>query len=128
MRDFVVYHNPDSMGVDITEVDAFSIVTDKTVSEAIGDRVWLLSGRGKPRKFLLRSYFLVDEIDRDTVAAFQTRLSGKIGKKFDPMIELNNEGWFEDFKESQGNFAFGLQRIKDQRFIEGLKSLAQSEI
>ena len=41
------------------------------------------------------------------------------------MIELNDQDWFEEFKKSQGNFAFGLQRISDERFIRGLEELSE---
>lgn len=123
MKDFIVYHNPDSMGVDVKDVDALSIVSDKKVGDLYGSRVWLLTGQGSPRTFLLRSYFIVDHIERGAAAGFETKLSGKSGKIFDPMIELNAEEWFEGLKRSQGNFAFGLQRIKEERFILGLKNL-----
>lgn len=122
MKDYVVYHNPDSMGTSVENVDPFAIVTDKKVVEVTGDRVWLMTGAGSPRTFLLRSYFIVDQMDFGR--EFATRLSGADGKVFNPMIELNSEDWFNDFKKSQGNFAFGLQRIKDQRFVHGLESLA----
>lgn len=84
----------------------------------------MLTGRGAPRIFLLRSYFIVDYIQSGTGDGFETKLSGKSGKKLEPMVELNNEEWFEDFRRSQGNFSFGLQRIKQERFIRGLEMVA----
>lgn len=123
MKDFVVYHNPDSMGVDVRSMDALSIVTDKKIRDVQDSRVWLLTGKGSPRVFLLRSYFIVDRIENNT-EGFQTKLSAKKGRVFDPMVEMNQEGWFDDFKKSQGNFAFGLQRIKEDRFVRGLEGLA----
>lgn len=126
MKDFLVYHNPDSMGVDVRKVDPFAIVTNKPVTDdIIGSRVWLLTASGRPRIFLLRSFFIVDQVDAN-VARFQTKLSAASGKVFDPMIELNNEQWFRDLKKSQGNFAFGLQRIQEKRFVLGLEQLAAS--
>jgi hypothetical protein len=127
MKDFLVYHNPDAMGVDVRKVNAFAIVTNKPVTDnVIGSRVWLLTASGKPRTFLLRSYFIVDQVDSN-VDGFQTRLSGTTGKVFEPMIELNHEHWFDALKKSQGNFAFGLQRIQNERFIGGLEKLANAQ-
>ncbi len=122
MKDFVVYHNPDAMAESVKDVNAFEIVTNKKVVDVYGDRVWLLTGEGSPRRFLLRSHFIVDQMDSG--GEFATRLSGRVGRAFDPMIELNNEEWFDEFKKSQGNFAFGLQRVKDQRFVHGLEGVA----
>jgi hypothetical protein len=122
MRDFLVYHNPDSMRTSVMNVPALAIVTDKTAGNATGDRVWLMTGEGAPRTFFLRSYFIVDQMDSGN--GFKTRLSGAVGKAFDPMIELNGEEWFRDFKKRLGNFAWGLQRIKDVRFIRGLEVVA----
>ena len=124
MKDFLVYHNPDAMGVDVTKVNPLAIVTNKPVTDdVLGNRVWLLTASGKPRTFLLRSYFIVDQVETN-VDGFQTKLSGATGRAFDPMIGLNHEKWFGDLKKSQGNFAFGLQRIQDERFIRGLEQLA----
>jgi hypothetical protein len=41
------------------------------------------------------------------------------------MIALNNEKRLEYFKRSQDNFAFGLQRIKNEQFIRGLEDVAK---
>jgi hypothetical protein len=123
MKDYVVYHNPDAMGFELTTSDNRSIVTDKTVGDVRGNRVWLLTGKDTPRTFLLHSYFFVDDIEPGDDDGFRTRLIGT-GRVFDPMPVLNYEDWFDDFKKNQGNFAFGFQHIKDRRFIEGLETVA----
>jgi len=108
----------------VTAVDARAVVTDKVVHEIEGSRVWLITGVGSPREFLLRSYFIVDHVDSGSMSGFTTKLSGSIGQVFEPMIPLNQEIWFEAFKRQQGNFAFGLQRIGSPEFIEGLEAVA----
>lgn len=128
MRDFVVYHNPEAMGVDVEAVDAFSIVTDKTSVDPYGIRIWLLSGRGKPRTFVLRSWFIVDSVEPGRGDGYKTKLSGKSGEVFEPVIDLNNEDWFQDFKRNQGNFAFGFNAINEDRFIKALETVAARAI
>lgn len=125
MKDYVVYHNPDEMGSELTTMaDDHSIVTNKTVGDEMrGNRVWLITGKGRPRTFLLHSYFFVDDIEPGEEDGFRTRLTGT-GVVFDPMLVLNDEDWFDDFKTNQGNFAFGFQHITDHRFIEGLENVA----
>jgi hypothetical protein len=83
----------------------------------------VLTGTGTPRTFFLRSYFVIDDIEPGIEDGVQTRLSGS-GQGFDPMLILNDEDWFDDFKTTQGNFALGFQHIADQRFIDGLLAVA----
>lgn len=124
MKNFVMYHNPDAMGSDVESMPGLSIVTDKEPKDIYESRVWLLTGRGSPRKYFLRSWFMVDQIEPEPTGKFKSKLSGKSGKVFDPMIELNQEPWFLDFLRSQGSFAFGFQAIKDERFVRGLENTA----
>jgi hypothetical protein len=42
MKDYIVYHNPDVMGVEVTNADGRSIVTNKNVGDVRGSRIWLL--------------------------------------------------------------------------------------
>ena len=124
MKDFVIYHNPEVMGRSASELVEFSVVTNKPVSNIEGDRVWLVTGEGRPRTFYLCAWFIADRVERNTDPEFGTCVAGTHGKFFHPMIELNNEQWFGEFQRSQGNFAFGLQPITDSRFIAGLESAA----
>lgn len=124
MKDFVVYHNPDSMGVDVRIVNPFVIVTNKPAgNDVVGRRVWLLTGEGRPRSFFLRSYFIVDQVETG-VEGFQTKLSGSNGRVYEPMIELDQQNWFDELKKTQGNFAFGVQPISDGRVIRGLEDVS----
>lgn len=127
MADIVVYHNPDSMGFPATDVSEPDIVTNKPVSSAsAGSRIWLLTGEGRPRRYFLRGVFVLSEIGAGDERGFRTRIRGTDAQFFTPMVELTHEEWFPDFKRSQGNFAFGFQRISDDRFIRALESLAAS--
>jgi hypothetical protein len=113
----------DSSAREITE---FSIVTNKPVSDIEGDRVWLITGEGRPRRFYLVAWFIADEAERWSGPRFGIRVFGEDGQFCDPMVELNSRDWFPDFKRSQGNFAFGLQRITNKRFVEGLEAAARA--
>src|SRR5438270_7123404 len=113
-----MYHNPDVMRVPVTSVDPCTIVTNKGVREEIvGSRVWLITGEGKPRTFFLRSCFVVDKVVSGTTHGFKTKLLGKDCRPFDPMVNLSDQDWFEEFKRTQSNFRFGLQVISDQNFV-----------
>jgi hypothetical protein len=124
MRDFLIYHNPDSMGRSARELTELAVVTDKPVSSIQGDRIWLLTGEGQPRRFYLVAWFIADQIGSGADSGFGTCIAGQHGKFFRPIKELNSLEWFDDFKRSQGNFAFGLQPIKDERFVRGLQAVA----
>lgn len=123
MSEVIVYHNPDSMGYPASEVTGPEVLTDKRLSDdAVGDRIWLLTGEGQPRRFFLRGVFKADCVESGEDEGFRTRVRGSNAKFFDPMIELTNREWFRDLKRSQGNFAFGYQTVSDPRFVRGLES------
>ena len=126
MKDFVIYHNPDQMPYSASEITELSVVTNKRVSEIQGDRIWLLTGEGQPRRFYLVAWFIADQAERGSGPRFDTRIFGKQGRFFSPMVELTSRDWFREFQRSQGNSAFGLQRIKDERFVRGLEAAAGS--
>ncbi len=119
MKDFVVYHNAKRMGYPASDVDVLSIVTNKPASGAKGGRVWLVTG-GKPKQFWLRGIFTVDSVGRSDHLKYRTAVSGSAGELFDPMLRLDEEPWFDGFKYSQGNFAFGFRPINDPAVIAGL--------
>ena len=55
---------------------------------------------------------------------FAPAFAGSIGHKFDPMIRIDDQPWFGEFKRRQGNFSFGFSPISDDRVIAGLEELA----
>lgn len=120
MRDYVVYHKAERMGLMAIDVDQLVVYTNKDVSSAIGARVWLLTGEGRPRIYRLRSTFIVSRVTVSDRPGFNTKVTGKDGRLLDPMPVLNDEPWFCDFREKQGNFAFGFQQIGDPVVEAGL--------
>ena len=123
MNDFVVYHNPKRMEYPALKVNVLSIVTNKSAAGAKGSRVWLVTG-GKPKEFWLRGIFTVDSVGPSSHPKFKTQVSGSAGELFDPMLRLDHETWFDQFKHDQGNFAFGFQPIKDPAVVKGLIAAA----
>jgi len=121
LKDYVVYHNPVKMKGPVTGVNPCMIVTNKSVKEIIGSRVWLITGEGTPRTYFLRSWFIVDAALSGTEHGFKTKLIGKECRIFDPMVMLSDQDWFEEFKRTQGNFSLGLQVITDRNSILGLE-------
>src|SRR5262245_29123025 len=124
MRHYVAYHNPEKMGYSAEEVTELCIVTNKAVENLIGDRIWLIQGEGKPRKYVLRGTFIVASVGADTEDGFRYVVRGREGALFQPYIPIGTLPWFERFKMSQGNFAFGLQRISDPAVVEELKRVS----
>src|SRR5687768_1309927 len=124
MQDFVVYHNPDEMGELDSSRSELRIVTNKRVRDVIGDRVWLITAKDRPRKFYLCSWFIVGAVEDAQDEGFTTRLRGSHGQNFHPTIPIPNEEWFQEFKKNQGNFAFGFQKISNSETIERLEELA----
>ncbi len=124
MTDYIVYHNPDVMGYPASQVQKFEIVTNHVVRNAVGGRVWLVTGEGRPRNFYLRMYFIVETVGSGEDAGFRTRVSGgSEGQKFEVMPSLDGEEWLDDLKRETGNFSFGFRPIRSQHVIGGLQKL-----
>jgi hypothetical protein len=104
-----------------SRVSELEVVTDKRVRDVVGDRIWLITGEGKPRTYYLVSVFTVEKVEDASSSGFQTRLRGSNGQLFRPMINLSVEDWMPDLVRCLGNFAFGFQRISDDRFVNHLE-------
>ena len=128
MQHFVVYHNPDVMGYPVLDVERPAIYTKKQRSDAVGGRVWLITGEGRPRKFKLRSTFIVQAVEKSDRPGFTARITGKEGHLFHPMLAIDSEPWFPQFKKKQGNFAFGFQPINDAAVESGLLALHRATL
>ena len=111
------------MGYSADEIAELCIVTNKPVNNLIGDRVWLIQGEGRPRKYVLRGTFVVDSTGHDMDDGFRYIVRGRDGELFRPPIPIGTLPWFHTFKQTQGNFAFGLQRISDEAVVDELKRI-----
>jgi Domain of unknown function (DUF3883) len=122
MKDYVQYHNTELMGYPCDEGDGvyFSIVTNKPILSLPGNRIWLISGVGKPRKYALCEVFTVDRVKED---GSENHAMGSVGTAFRPPIPLNNRLWFKEFLKSQQNFRFGLNEIREKQFVGELERL-----
>lgn len=90
--------------------------------------VWLITGEGRPRKFTLRSTFIVQAVEKSDKPEFTARITGKEGHLFYPMLAIDSEPWFPQFKRKQGNFAFGFQPINDTTVKSGLLALLRATL
>ena len=127
IQNYVVYHNADVMGISCHEFEegrSFRIVTNKSVTNLLGAKVWLVSGEGKPRKYFLCYWFIVDDIGQaEEDSRFKFYAKGTVGRLFRPPILLNRVAWFGDFRKSQQNFSMGLRRIEEW-YVAGFEELA----
>ncbi len=123
MSNYIVYHNPDKMAFPASESD-LTVLTNKTVSHNVcGSTIWLIKSEGRPRQFYLVLNFVADVVESGEDEGFRTRVRGEHGHKFDPMIRIDDQPWFEELKRRQGNFSFGFSSINDDRVIAGLEAL-----
>lgn len=122
MNHYVQYRNPALVGDNCMEGigGAFAIGTNKSsVRRLPGHKVWLLCGQGRPRRYFLRNWFLVDEIGEDPDAGrFRFYAQGQVGHWFQPPLPLDELPWFREFRHMQSNFSFGLNRISEPFVVE----------
>jgi len=125
MQHYVVYHS-DKMPYPAEHVRELAVLTNKTIGDVEGSRVWLLTGKGEtPKQFFLVSTFIADNIDRSGREGYKTKVSGTKGRLFPaPFVRLDHRPWFQPFQQEQGNFAFGFQPIGSADAIAGLTEAA----
>lgn len=110
---------PDDLG-------SFGIVTNSPVREIEGSTVWLIKGKGSPKKYSLCYQFIAEGVESGEEHGFKHRVYGSKGSWHKPAIELNSMAWFPDFRKAQGNFAFGLSPINQPEVVSGLLKLVGS--
>jgi hypothetical protein len=122
VRDAVVYHSPERMGYSVAGSREPYFLTNKRVSRgALGTRVWLITGEGRPRRYWLRGTFTVASLESGDDEGFRLRVRGRGARWLSPMVDLTDAEWFDAFRRSQGSFAFGFQGIADARFVRALE-------
>ena len=130
MRHWVQYHNPDEMG-EYDPGDGDLIVMKKNVHPDPGDRMWLISRRGKPGsyEFLLCRTFLVDRSGPNDTGKYPNIpycVKGSEGRTFVPPIAVDkNEGWFKLLLRVTQHFHRGLTHMKEEEVVQGLSRLAK---
>ncbi len=125
MDDYVAYHNPEKMKCRAKDLKVHAVLTKKDISGIRGARVWLITGEGKPRKYYLCDWFIVDRIETIDDPNFLKRISGTEGKFIRPQKRIDGEPWFADFKKTNGNFGLGFQPINEVRFVKALETTAR---
>jgi hypothetical protein len=124
MSSFLQYFNIEKMGRFPNGADA--LLTTRmgvysklaAVQQAQGGTVYVISGFGKPKKYVLWEAFTIEEISKQDD---QFVVSGP-GRVLLPPAELSGKD-FEKFKSSCANF-IGFRKIDDQKYTETLKKLA----
>ena len=128
MTDYVVYHKKEKMGYPALDVKNLQAYTNGEITNDADSRIWLIAGEGVPRKYFLRATFRIKDVVPSKNPKFGTMVVGSDGSLFDPMPELSTEAWFDEFRNQQGNFAFGLNKISDSMVISALNSIAHGSV
>jgi hypothetical protein len=122
--DFVQYFNIEKMGrfpngadaLLTTRMGVFSKLA--AVQHARGGTVYVISGLGKPKKYVLWEAFAIEQVTKE---GDQFVVTGP-GKVLLPPAELSGKE-FDKFKTACANFV-GFRKIDDQKYAETLKKLA----
>lgn len=112
-KHFLSYHNAERMGHAFEEATPFSVAASKSVKGLVGERVWSVSGEGRPRRYILRDTWVVKGVGGSEQDEFSNSAYGD-GVIFDPPIALSGRSWFPAFLKSQSNFSLGLLPIKSE--------------
>ena len=124
MTEYVQYHNPAKNAPLQHQPGYFGIYTRKAIGSVNnGDRVWVITSSGPPRRYYLVEWFTVDDAE-DNMPHDDNIVSGSHGKFFRSPVRLDEKVWFREFLRNQGNFGRGFSPITQTKFIRGLKAAA----
>ena len=124
MRHWVQYHNPERYGEFQPSERDFGIVTSKKVDSLVGDRVWLVSRRGKPTIYVLCETFIVESVGSEGSEPHRNFARASQGQPFKPPVRISDEDWFLRLRRLTQNFRRGLFHIKDEEIVEGLMAVS----
>ena len=129
IRNFIQYHNCDNMGASPTELSQgqdFGISTNKSPERVVGNRIWLIAGEGKPRRYYLTYSYVADNFEKAPVGSdFRYSLDGQAGKKYFPPIPLNDFPWFQKFLKTRF-YSHGLTPVS-KNISDQLERLGESQ-
>jgi len=126
MADFVVYHNPGTVGGPVDLRNPNAIFTDKSAKGVRGARVWLMTrDESRPPHYYLCSYFEATDVGPNPSRRFRTKVSGKLKWKAKGTLRIDQEPWFRPLQRAQGNFAFGLNPISTPGVVAALLRLTK---
>lgn len=113
-KHFVAYHNDEKMGhaFGIGRTKSTSFLTNKPPEQFFDGQVWMISGSGTPRNYLLHGWFHAEDCHAAQEGDFKYIVGGQLGMRFKPPVVLNDLRWFPNFKKSQSNFSLGIQQIQ----------------
>ncbi len=124
MRHFVAYHNTEKISRTLAQDDPLCVVANQPVEDLLGQTIWFVVGQGEPQpRYALGSVFLADQVGASTDRRFRNFARGR-GHVFDPPVRLNDEPWFADFRDSMGQFAFGVHETHYEGAIAAFKQFA----
>lgn len=134
MRNHLIqYHNVAEMGPLKSATRGrdpeFQVVSRKSSRNVLGSVIWLIVGKGSPRKYSLAFVFEVGSAGQIEAAEdndfFQYYCRGTVGFAFRPPVALNDLDWFDDLLAHQSSFSFGLNPL-DPYHVQSLLSLTRS--
>lgn len=123
MRHFIAYHNTEKMGRPLHDSEPLRLLTHKQVNQLLENTVWFVTGEGAPRHYSLGSVFRVAEVG-DTVEDGFKHFAAGPGHVFQPPIPIKDMDWFPEVLRATGHFGLGVQEVKNEAVLAGLRQLA----
>ena len=124
MRHFIAYHNTDKMGRAFNTDGPLRLLTNKPINHLLQETVWFVVGDGAGvRQYSLGSVFRMAETGDAAEDGFKRLASGP-GHVFEPPVLIKELPWFPEVLRATGHFGLGVQEVKDEAVIAGLKQLA----
>ncbi|WP_426408751.1 HNH endonuclease [Bradyrhizobium ganzhouense] len=141
MSDFIGYHKTEEWGPYFDrarkrrakELKFFTGKRFRTET-LVGNRIWIVTGRGSPKSYDLVCSGVMKELARSERPSQYSRSSHEDGTEItfqvdylpDP-IDITQYIWFQRLLSSQQNFSRGLNRISDVSIVASLNAIRSDE-
>jgi hypothetical protein len=124
MRHFLQYVDADRYGLPSTDLTA---LTNKAMPETIGQVLWVVVGRGRPKTHVLVKAFIVAEVRLvEGGGELVFSLVGSRGVRFEPPQALDRLPWFVSLWKSLGVPGVTPREIRSRTHLVALIGLAES--
>ena len=118
VRHFICFHDPEALGYDFRDVAGFHVLTRKKIRDLEGDVVWLIGRDSSGSDYYLVFRF---RIERVWTSEGWIHLAARKGDRFSPPRRISGKPWFLRYKDAIRGLSHGLQRVKDDIVLRGLK-------
>ncbi len=126
MNNYFVYHNEDKIGKSVKEIGLLAAYTNNDVEGSEGGVAWVISAVGKRnKKYKVSMCFEISKAHSgySPVEAFKNSVAGEVGVILEEPIDVTNEAWLKELRDSTANFVRGFSQLTNKTIVESFERI-----